>query len=650
MFQSKPRATRTTATCALHAILLTAVAAQGCGLTRDGDQGEPGESDGLVQEQVQGVSQTVNVPDPNGTYFAEVKANGTGCPPGTWTTSISPDGQVFTTIFSGYVTEVNPSVALSVKDCQLAIKMHTPEGRSFSVQTFSYSGYALLQPGVVGQQMASYYFMGNPVAPSPDSNRTELVGPYDSRYVFTDEVPIDARNWSPCGVERDLNVSTRVMLQNGNPRRAGYMNLSAVDGSGKLMLKIASRVCDPKAPTPPSPSQPLAQPADVRVTPSTIARDQPFTVSWTPTGASPDTTYTVEVHEHVDSGYALVWRSPSISGRSVTYAGTPLPKAGLYHVVVIARDGTRTSTSERILLDVRGAPSDLKPTPVPPPTPIDPPVSSTLPDWAKPLLGRYAVRTDAFAVSVLGPMLGGHQIALADIVQVADGLEMRARVCGQRSSGLGTSVILRTPEAYPEMRRKVILEPGRRWSTEGIPLSTGFLREGVPACAGRVGQFVPKRPDQVWIRGSNCRCGAVTDVPRLDDCRVVDPDGDGKPGLAFDWEGGANDGNVGHVATTQRGHIVGGVVDPGGNHFGSFYNDEVSYQLQCEPNACDVSVASRPCSPEYNAVQLVRLPAPPVGQSEWTCATLRAAENRLFPRPSPALPRTCSRSPLTDAP
>ena len=658
MLQVKPRAKNGRAGISVSsALLLTAVALQGCEFTRESTQALPG-GDGEDHEaaQIEGVSQTVNVPDPNGTYFAEVKANGTGCPPGTWTTSISSDGQVFTTTFSGYVAEVNPSVALNVKDCQLAIKLHTPEGRSFSVQTFSYSGYALLQPGVIGRQMASYYFQGRPV-PAPDSNRVELVGPYDSQYVFTDEVPIDDRVWSECGVERDLNISTRLLLQNGDPRRAGYMNMSALDGtvSGKLVLKIASRVCDTTAKPPSEPAQAqLPKPGAVRITPSTIGRDQPFTVSWMPSPAHPDATYTVEVHEHVDFGYALVWKSPAISGRSLTYSGTPLPKPGLYHVVVVARDGEREATSERILLDVRSAASDARPSPVVPPV-VPPPVATpsgdpALPEWAKPLLGSYAVRSDAFAVSALGPMVGGHQLALADIVRVGDGLEMRMRVCSQHSFGLGTTVKLRTPEAYPEVRRKVILEPGQRWSTDSRPIGVGFVREGTPACAGRVGQLVPKRAEQVWIRGNVCRCGDVTEVPRLDDCRVTDPDADGSPGLAFDWEGGVTDGNASHVVSTVRGHIVGGVVDPQGNHSASFYNDEVTYQLQCEPEECKVSVTGRPCAPGHNPVQLVRLPAPPSQQGTWSCAMLRPAEFRLFTRPSPALPRTCSRTPLTDAP
>lgn len=187
-------------------------------------------------------------PDPNGTFFADVVANGSGCPVGTWNTRISTDGLVFTTTFSAYEARLDPPAVLGVKDCQLGIKLHSPPGRSLSVQSFSYSGYALLQRGVAARQLASYYFQGQSV--QSKALRQELVGPYDQGFVFKDEVPIADAVWSECGVVRDLNVTTRLVLESSVPGAAGYINLSAADGSianskpGEMVLKLAWRRCD----------------------------------------------------------------------------------------------------------------------------------------------------------------------------------------------------------------------------------------------------------------------------------------------------------------------------------------------------------------------------------------------------------------------
>ncbi|MET0340479.1 MAG: DUF4360 domain-containing protein [Polyangiales bacterium] len=219
-------------------LCLAAIGVAGC--APDGLEGDESVDDGEAQALQAPTSQTT-LRNPDGVYFADVTANGTGCPAGTWQTSLSPDGQTFTTTFSAYETMVDPQTMISIKDCYLAIKLHTPQGLSFSVTNFYYAGYALLEQGITGRQFASYYFQGNPVQQA--QVRTDLSGPYDSSYLFTDEVPITDTVWSPCGTTRDLNVVTRLRLQNSNPRRNGYMNLSAIDGSAKLVVKLAWREC-----------------------------------------------------------------------------------------------------------------------------------------------------------------------------------------------------------------------------------------------------------------------------------------------------------------------------------------------------------------------------------------------------------------------
>ena len=41
--------------------------------------------------------------------FVSIGARGTGCPTGSWTTSIADDGQLFTTTFSAYEVSVDPA-------------------------------------------------------------------------------------------------------------------------------------------------------------------------------------------------------------------------------------------------------------------------------------------------------------------------------------------------------------------------------------------------------------------------------------------------------------------------------------------------------------------------------------------------------------
>src|SRR5262245_24770 len=47
-----------------------------------------------------------HIEQPQGAFFADITANGTGCPEGTWDVGISEDGQTFTLAFNAYEAKV----------------------------------------------------------------------------------------------------------------------------------------------------------------------------------------------------------------------------------------------------------------------------------------------------------------------------------------------------------------------------------------------------------------------------------------------------------------------------------------------------------------------------------------------------------------
>jgi hypothetical protein len=217
-----------------------------------GAVGCSGHASENIGDSTEALGQSIDVPNPSGAYFASVSANGTGCPAGTWDAGISPDGKAFTVTFSSYEATVNPGEAIAVKDCTLAIDLRTPEGFSFSVSSFHYQGYAILdQPGVTARQTAKYYFMGNPVP--AQEQRSDMSGPYNDSYVFSDDIGVADLVWSPCGASRTLEAQTRLVVQN-NPAKSGsaYLNTSSVDGEVKTVFRfgLSWRQCGVNPPPP----------------------------------------------------------------------------------------------------------------------------------------------------------------------------------------------------------------------------------------------------------------------------------------------------------------------------------------------------------------------------------------------------------------
>jgi len=234
----------------LCAAAFGALSVSGCATEPAGHGNVDSEAD--VSALQAPATQPATIPSPEGSYFASVTALGTGCPKDTWDVSISPDGQVFTVRFSAYevnITDKTPEPQVT-KNCQLAIKLHSPNGLSFAVNSFFYSGYAFLEQGVQASQWARYYFQGNPVPPT-NSNRVVLTGPKDEDFVFKDEVKTQDTVWSACGTDRDLNIYTQMQVKNSSPKRAGYANLAAIDGSTKLELRLSWKGCNGAPVAPP---------------------------------------------------------------------------------------------------------------------------------------------------------------------------------------------------------------------------------------------------------------------------------------------------------------------------------------------------------------------------------------------------------------
>jgi hypothetical protein len=234
----------------LCAAAFGALSASGCATEPAGHDNVESEAD--VSALQAPATQPATIPSPEGSYFASVVANGTGCPAGTTNTSISADGQVFTITFSAYEVKINETVPdpQITKNCQLAIKLHSPNGLSYSVNSFFYSGYAYLDQGVQASQWARYYFQGNPVPPT-NSNRVTLTGPVDKDFIFKDEVKTEDTVWSACGTDRDLNIYTQLQVKNSTPKRSGSANLTAIDGSTKLELRLSWKGCNGAPVAPP---------------------------------------------------------------------------------------------------------------------------------------------------------------------------------------------------------------------------------------------------------------------------------------------------------------------------------------------------------------------------------------------------------------
>lgn len=194
----------------------------------------------------------IEVPDPNGLFFAKIDASGDGCPRGTWNARISPDGKAFTITFASYAARINPSLNTDriTIDCTLNIAMNSPSGLSYGVTAISYSGNAYLEQGVRGTVSAYYNFSGQRLRTVNNSgwiHETNKVytGPFDDDFVYEDVLQSSDIVFSECRKQSVLNINTSLRVNNSSPARSGLLNLSAIDGNtaSKLIVKFNTKPC-----------------------------------------------------------------------------------------------------------------------------------------------------------------------------------------------------------------------------------------------------------------------------------------------------------------------------------------------------------------------------------------------------------------------
>jgi hypothetical protein len=154
--------------------------------------------------------------------ITSVSANGSGCPAGSYESSLSSDGLALTLTFSKYFLEATPTTpVVQTLACNVSLQLAMPRGYSVGVTKVSYQGYAYLERGVEAEQIANYAWTGIGTVANNEA-KSKLSGPHDGTYLYTDDVETRGAGipWSPCDITSRLQIRSRLILTN-NARATG---------------------------------------------------------------------------------------------------------------------------------------------------------------------------------------------------------------------------------------------------------------------------------------------------------------------------------------------------------------------------------------------------------------------------------------------
>ncbi len=167
---------------------------------------------------------------------------GTGCPAGSASASISPDGKALSILFDQFVAEAGGTTGKRVdrKNCSVAIPVKIPSGYSVSVYQVDYRGFNSLPGGANATFNVEYFFAGSQ---GPRYSRT-FQGPIDRDFTVKNALAASALVWSPCGAQVILRANTSMTTLTNRYNQQTYSSVDSADFSSGLVYLLQWRRCN----------------------------------------------------------------------------------------------------------------------------------------------------------------------------------------------------------------------------------------------------------------------------------------------------------------------------------------------------------------------------------------------------------------------
>jgi hypothetical protein len=166
---------------------------------------------------------------------------GNGCPAGTASAVVSPDGKSLSIIFDQFTTEAGQGSGRTMdrKSCNIAVPVHVPNGYSISILSVDYRGFVSLPQGASARLTAEYFFAG---MRGPQFLK-DFFGKQDTDYTFNNQLGVQAMVWSPCGADVNLRVNASMMVKNSGYQTA-MATVDSADFSAGIIYQVQMRRCN----------------------------------------------------------------------------------------------------------------------------------------------------------------------------------------------------------------------------------------------------------------------------------------------------------------------------------------------------------------------------------------------------------------------
>ncbi|MBN1174767.1 MAG: DUF4360 domain-containing protein [Micromonosporaceae bacterium] len=167
-----------------------------------------------------------------------VTALGSGCPSGIPGVSASySDGIQLTFPEMQSVLASATGTGIVQANCQLSLKVTLPSDVTYAATALRTHAVATLARGATAQIKQTVYVQGVSETSAVDNT---ITGPVDGDLDLNGTIPAESQSFAPCGVERNLNVNTRIVLNGDGVTSASTVNKVSITRGMTIALALKS--------------------------------------------------------------------------------------------------------------------------------------------------------------------------------------------------------------------------------------------------------------------------------------------------------------------------------------------------------------------------------------------------------------------------
>ena len=169
-----------------------------------------------------------------------------GCPAGSYSLVISPDGSSLSVLFDQFTLESGPSSSGNrpAKVCRITAPLNLPENQSIGVYKVDYRGFAKL----LAKQEASLdvqYFLGPRDNEHGRVFKRKVKGPHEGDYFFSETIGAGQMKRVGCGTAAMLDLAITLGLDGVRSTGQAMASLDSTDGApgGALVYHLDLKPC-----------------------------------------------------------------------------------------------------------------------------------------------------------------------------------------------------------------------------------------------------------------------------------------------------------------------------------------------------------------------------------------------------------------------